>query len=67
VVLELSIVGNDELGGVVEEVEVRTEETTLTDVEFLTCVRESMYTTTFDAPPAGQNSVTVTYPFSFAP
>ncbi len=36
-------------------------------VAVVTCVRESMYTTTFDAPPAGQNSVTVTYPFSFAP
>jgi hypothetical protein len=67
VVLHLSIVGNDDLGGVVEHVEVLDEGTTLTDADFVTCVRESMYTTTFDAPPAGQNSITVTYPFSFAP
>jgi len=66
VVLDLSIVGNDEIGGVVEEVEVREEGTTLTDEEFLTCVTESMYTTTFAAPSNG-NLVTVTYPFSFAP
>ena len=67
VVLYLSIIGNDELGGVVEHVEVRDEGTTLTDADFVICVRESMYTTTFDAPPAGQNSITVTYPLSFAP
>lgn len=67
VVLELSIVGSDDLGGVVEEVQVQQDGTTFTDDEFLTCVRESMYTTTFDAPPDGKNSITVTYPFSFAP
>ena len=67
VVLELSIVGNDDLGGVVETVEVDEESTTLDDEEFVTCVRESMYTTMFDAPPDGTNSITVTYPFSFSP
>ena len=64
---DFSIVGNTELGGVVEKVEVHQEGTTLDDEEFVTCVRESMYTTMFDAPPEGQNSITVTYPFSFAP
>ena len=67
VVLDFSIAGNEQLGGVVESVEVHDEGTTLLDEQFLVCVRESMYTTTFEAPPSGTHSITVSYPFSFAP
>ena len=39
---------------------------TLDDPEVLTCLRESMMSVTFDAPPEG-GEVTVKYPIEFSP
>jgi hypothetical protein len=65
VVLNFTIVGSDEIGGVVEESEVG-EDSTL-DSEFLReCLRESMMTVTFEPPPDG-GRVEVTYPITFSP
>ncbi|HLT38258.1 MAG TPA: AgmX/PglI C-terminal domain-containing protein [Enhygromyxa sp.] len=64
-VLEFTIIGVEEVGGVVEEAEIA-EESTL-DNEFLReCLRESLMAVTFDPPPDG-GRVTVTYPLTFEP
>lgn len=64
-VLSFSIVGNKAIGGIVEAVNVE-ESSTLNDPKTIECLRESMYTVAFDAPP-GDGFVTVTYPIRFAP
>jgi hypothetical protein len=65
IVLEFTIVGDESVGGVVEEVLVG-EGTTLLDPELGECVSESMASATFP-PPEGGGTVQVTYPFVFAP
>ncbi|MFO7566762.1 MAG: AgmX/PglI C-terminal domain-containing protein [Enhygromyxa sp.] len=63
--MKITIVGVEEVGGVVEEVELD-EESTL-DNEFLReCLRESMMTVVFDPPPNG-GRVEVHYPLYFTP
>jgi hypothetical protein len=66
VVLDFVISGDDDVGGVVDQVEFG-KGTSLDDPEFGTCMRESMYAVVFDAPPDGQHYVTVTYPFNMKP
>jgi hypothetical protein len=66
VVLELTIVGDSDVGGVVDDVQLG-EGTTLEDEELSTCVSESLYSTVFDAPPEGEDSVTVSYPIELEP
>jgi hypothetical protein len=63
--LEFTIVGDESVGGVIEEVVVG-EGTTLLDPELGECVSESMASATF-SPPEGGGSVQVTYPFIFEP
>lgn len=66
IVLELSIVGDADVGGVVEQVDLG-EGTSLSDAELASCVTESLYATVFDAPPQGEERVTVTYPIALEP
>ena len=68
VTLRFSIVGDAEVdaGGVVEEVSLD-DTSTMTDPEFLTCMRESMYSTVFEPPPRGSNRTTVVYPVVLEP
>jgi hypothetical protein len=61
----LVIVGDPRVGGVVESVAIDDEQTTLVDPEFRTCIRESLMSIAFDAPPGGR--LTVGYPLEFAP
>jgi hypothetical protein len=65
--LELSfrIIGDHKVGGVVDDAKV-TDQTTITDAEFQTCVRESMMSVSFDAPP-NDGEITVVYPILFSP
>ncbi len=65
-VLKFGIVGDPEVGGIVEGAEIA-EESDLKDAEMETCVRESLMTLTFDKPPSGGGYVSVTYPILFAP
>lgn len=65
-VLDLEIVGDDSVGGVVNDVTLG-KDSTFTDEEFSTCVSESLYSTVFDAPPQGEKSVTVSYPLELEP
>jgi hypothetical protein len=65
-VLAFDIVGDPEVGGIVEGADF-TEESTLKDEEMATCVRESLMTLTFDKPPSGGGRVSVKYPVEFAP
>jgi hypothetical protein len=59
------IIGDKKVGGVVDEARM-TEETTIDDAEMQTCVRESMMSVSFDAPP-GDQEITVVYPILFSP
>lgn len=65
-VLDLEIVGDGSVGGVVNDVTLG-EGTTLDDEELATCVSESLYSTVFDAPPDDEKSVTVSYPLELSP
>jgi hypothetical protein len=61
----MSIAGDEEVGGVVESVELE-DKSTMKDPEFLDCVRESMMSMVFEPPPE-HGRVTVVYPVEFAP
>ena len=65
VALSFSILGDRKVGGVVDHVTL-TDDTTLDDAELQTCMRESMMSVSFDAPP-DDGEVTVVYPIDFAP
>jgi hypothetical protein len=64
-VVSFRIIGDHKVGGVVDDAKL-TDETTITDPEFQTCVRESMMAVSFDAPP-GDREITVVYPILFSP
>jgi hypothetical protein len=63
--LHFRIVGDPKVGGVVDDAKLL-DGSSIDDTEFRTCVRESMMSVTFDAPPEG-GAVTVTYPIEFSP
>jgi hypothetical protein len=59
------VIGDEKVGGVVDEVKMMNE-TTLDDPEMVTCVKESMMSVSFAAPPGG-GELTVVYPIVFSP
>jgi hypothetical protein len=59
------VVGDRKVGGVVDDVKMM-DDTTLDDVELQTCVKESMMSVSFDAPP-NDGELTVVYPILFSP
>jgi hypothetical protein len=61
--LEFTIVGDDELGGIVEEASVA-KTSALSDEGFETCIRESAMTLVFP-PPAHDGVVTIKAPITF--
>jgi hypothetical protein len=65
-VLDVNIVGDSSVGGVVESAKALPE-STLKDEEFTTCVEESMMSIDFAPPPGDRNSVNFRYPFELAP
>jgi hypothetical protein len=64
-VVYFRVIGDKKVGGVVDEARLE-EGTTITDREMQTCVRESMMSVSFDAPP-GEGELTVVYPIEFSP
>lgn len=66
VVVEISLVGDDEYGGLVEEVNILESKLSRERSEsFLECLRESLYAIQLDAPEWGGRK-TVQFPFFFA-
>ena len=65
-VLSFTIVGDHDVGGVIEDADVE-DDSTLKDDDMETCVKESLMTLTFDKPPSGGGYVTVRYPVAFTP
>lgn len=63
VVLQFAIMGDESVGGIVEEVGF-SEDSELQDEDFRECVAQSMMSTVFD-PPAGGGRVVIHYPFVF--
>lgn len=59
------VMGDHKVGGVVDEVKL-VDGTTIDDPEMQTCVRESMMSVSFDAPPQ-DGALTVVYPIEFSP
>lgn len=66
VVLEFAIVGDGD-AGVVDRVATREDEDAIDDPEFVMCMRESLYTAVFEAPPPGASETTVVYPVMLEP
>ena len=66
IVANFRIVGSKNTGGLIDWVDMASEETTLDDHDVLECLTQSLYSVTFDAPP-DDGVVTVTYPITFAP
>ena len=64
--LRFKIVGDSDLGGIIDDAEVRTGDGGLGDEKMSMCMRESLLTLAFRAPPT-DGWVTVTYPMSFSP
>ena len=65
-VVEFTIGGEPEVGGLVETSEVLEGESTIVHAGMVECVRETMYGAEFVAPPGG-GQVVVRYPFAFDP
>ncbi len=65
VALRFTILGDPDLGGVVDEVTLA-DDTEVDAIPFTDCLREAMYEIRFDSPEGG-GIVDVTYPFNFAP
>jgi hypothetical protein len=63
--MSFRILGGPGIGGVVDDAKLG-DGTTIDDAELRTCMRESMMSVTFDAPPEG-GEVTVVYPIRFSP
>ncbi len=64
--MSFTIVADEKLGGILEDVEADHGDGGLADAKMTTCMRESMSTLAF-RPPAHGGYVTVVYPFEFAP
>lgn len=64
-IMNFTIVGSEDIGGIVEESTIG-EESTLVSPFVQDCLRESMYTVTFDPPPDG-GRIEVSYPLIFEP
>jgi hypothetical protein len=63
-VVSLRIVGTKNTGGLVDWVETASEANTLDDADVIECLKQSMYSVTFDPPP-DDGYVTVTVPMNF--
>ncbi|HEX7667511.1 MAG TPA: AgmX/PglI C-terminal domain-containing protein [Polyangiaceae bacterium] len=64
-VMKFTISGDRRVGGVVDSTE-EDPATTMHDEQFSTCMKESMMSVSFDAPPK-DGKVDVTYPIEFSP
>ena len=64
-VTSFRIVGTKGTGGLIDWVDMSSEENTLDDRDVLECLKQSLYSVTFDPPP-NDGTVTVTYPMTFA-
>jgi len=64
-VVYFRVIGDHKVGGVVDEARL-VDGTTIDDNEMQTCVRESMMSVSFDAPPQ-DGELTVVYPIEFSP
>jgi hypothetical protein len=60
------ITGDTKSGGVVESVELKENEKSIRDPEFVMCMRESLLSVVFDAPP-NDGTLSVGYPLELSP
>ena len=65
IVVKMTIVGDEKVGGIVDEASIDRDAGTLPDDKLETCFRESMMSMAFAPPPHG-GTVTVVYPFTLA-
>ncbi len=65
-VANFRIVGSKGTGGLIDWVDFDSEENTLDDRDVNECLKQSLYSVTFDPPP-NDGTVTVTYPITFLP
>jgi hypothetical protein len=65
--MNVVVVGDPSVGGVVEDVEVASGTGFSADETLTTCIRESMYSVQFDAPPPGHPKMDFSLPLNFSP
>ena len=65
-VVDFTIVGEPDVGALVSDSAINDSQSTIADADMRECVKETMYSASFPAPPAG-GEMHVTYPFLFAP
>jgi hypothetical protein len=66
IVVDFTIEGTPETGGLVTEAAIDDDATDIDDVEFRECIRQTMFSLEID-PPTHGGSVKVSYPFMFSP
>ena len=64
IAVDFTIVGEPDVGGLVESSEYNAQESTIVEPHLVECVRESVYTLEFP-PPQDGGTITVTYPLEF--
>jgi hypothetical protein len=64
--MKVVVAGDPAVGGVVDAVDVSSE-SGFADETLLTCIRESMFSVQFDAPPPGHPQMDFDYPLVFSP
>ena len=64
--MKVVVTGDPAVGGVVDAVDVSSD-SELSDETLLTCIRESMYSVQFDAPPPGHPKMDFQAPLTFSP
>jgi hypothetical protein len=64
VTLKVAVIGDEEIGGVVDSIEINQEQTTIKG-EFIECVRASAYEMEFEPPEAGQSMVEFEFSLEF--
>jgi hypothetical protein len=64
--VEIALVGEPDVGGVVEDVAIIVDETTLNDPFMTECVQQTIYTLELP-PPADGGTATIRYPIVFEP
>ena len=63
---DFTLIGSEDVGGVVEEAAIRADESTLESEFVRECIRESLMAVTFEPPPDG-GRVEVSFTFEFSP
>ena len=63
--VDFTIIGEPDIGTIVEQAELESDDGMTDDADFTECVRETILSLEMPAPPSGGGKVQVRYPFIF--